>query len=126
MSGELSPCPFCGHPPVLRPIKNDGRWIADCNTVTCIRPTTGLRRNKSEAIAAWNPRATEAEATELREEIARLRALLENVTDRLEWLVAACQPDEAGPTFRPDSYFVRMARGSVEHVRAALEENIDG
>ena len=74
----LKPCPFCGHPPVLRPIKNDGRWIADCNTVTCIRPTTGLRRNKSEAIAAWNTRTADQRCAELEAENARLRAMIEN------------------------------------------------
>jgi Lar family restriction alleviation protein len=53
---ELKPCPFCGHPPVHRQIQNDGRWLIDCNTVNCVRPTTGKRRREAEAIEAWNAR----------------------------------------------------------------------
>lgn len=100
----LKPCPFCGHPPVLRPIKNDGRWIADCNTVTCIRPTTGLRRNKSEAIAAWDPRATDQRCAELEAENARLMEEVSNLKNRR----------------------YTNAVDELERARAALGENRDG
>ena len=52
----LLPCPFCGHPPIYRQMPNDGRWIIDCNTVTCIRPTTGICKSEAEAITRWNAR----------------------------------------------------------------------
>lgn len=131
MSGELSPCPFCGHPPVLRPIKNDGRWIADCNTVTCIRPTTGLCRTEAEAVTAWNTRATdhhdeaeayrnrceraEADATELREEIARLREKVEQ-----ELTMTALANVEA------TSDWIDGFEFAWKRARAALGENTDG
>jgi len=51
---------------------NDGRWETSCQTATCIRPGTGIRRSEAEAIAAWNtrlaPHNTEADA--LREALA--------------------------------------------------------
>lgn len=56
---ELKPCPFCGHPPVHRQIKNDGRWTTDCNTVTCIRPTTGICQTEVGATSAWNTRSSD-------------------------------------------------------------------
>ncbi len=57
---KVEPCPFCGHPPCHRQIPNDGRWLTDCNTVSCIRPSTGIRRTEAEAIAAWNQRTDPA------------------------------------------------------------------
>lgn len=60
---EISSCPFCGKEGLLRQIKNDGRWIVDCNTVVCIRPTTGPMRSREKAIAAWNRRVPTAPTT---------------------------------------------------------------
>jgi hypothetical protein len=54
---ELLRCPFCGHLPFHRQLVNDGRWETSCQTATCIRPGTGIRRTETEAIAAWNTRA---------------------------------------------------------------------
>lgn len=76
----LKLCPFCGHAPVHQQKPNDGRWIADCHTVTCIRPTTGFRHTEAESIAAWNTRA-EQSCAEKDATIARLTEVIRLYVD---------------------------------------------
>lgn len=72
---ELKPCPFCGHFPFHRQLVNDGRWETACQTVSCMRPGTGIRRSEAEAIAAWNTRSLEPEAADRRVSEAEVEKL---------------------------------------------------
>ena len=95
----LKLCPFCGHAPVHQQKPNDGRWIADCHTVTCIRPTTGFRHTEAESIAAWNTRAEQSCAEKDAEIAAWLRGVAEPLPvngDKRHILLAVADEIERG------------------------------
>lgn len=71
------PCPFCKRPPSHRQKPNDGRWLTDCNTVSCIRPSTGLQQTKAKALRLWNTQALIATARE----VEGLRAALQRIAN---------------------------------------------
>ena len=57
---ELKPCPFCGGEAKLRDAicgVNITAYVVHCGNWDCkVRPTTGYRRVKKEAIEAWEGR----------------------------------------------------------------------
>lgn len=59
---ELKPCPFCNRPVDLRCERRSvgpDRYSVSCGFVSCgINPSTGEHLVESEAIAAWNRRAS--------------------------------------------------------------------
>lgn len=84
---ELKPCPFCGEEPEIFDFK-DGRFVVQCSNPDCdVYPYTSIHRDRADAIAAWNQRATvyakpttlsqlQAENDKLREQMERLVTLL--------------------------------------------------
>ena len=63
MTDELKPCPFCGGPAEVRHVLRCGQdaWTACCDESVdpdCCGSTDPTYFKKSDAIAAWNRRAT--------------------------------------------------------------------
>ncbi|UWX68866.1 Lar family restriction alleviation protein [Burkholderia gladioli] len=78
MSDKLSDCPFCGGPASSSQQTNGGRWAAyclDCNAIV------DGEFSESDAIAAWNRRASPAPAIP-----AELRGLLVECRENLDRL----------------------------------------
>ena len=77
---ELKPCPFCGEEPELFDF-TDGRFIVQCSNSDCdVYPYTSIHRDKADAIAAWNHRATvytkPTTLSQLQADNAKLRELV--------------------------------------------------
>ncbi|WP_186202336.1 Lar family restriction alleviation protein [Burkholderia gladioli] len=75
MSDKLSDCPFCGGPASSSQQTNGGRWAAyclDCNAIV------DGEFSESDAIAAWNRRASPAPAITMPPLNDAMRAVLTN------------------------------------------------
>ena len=63
MSEQLKPCPFCGGPGKLKSEVGYTKWIV-CDGDNCpISPECNHYLTETEAIAAWNTRSQQDDAT---------------------------------------------------------------
>ena len=121
----LKPCPFCGQPAEWEKGEyGDGypwNYIA-CSSCEAMGPATPRDLwSRSQAIAAWNRRATEAD---LLAEVERLKYALAQAAVPLEGLTLAAHMSQSDLGLCKGTW--GEINNAVAHIRAALSPETDG
>ena len=118
MSEELKACPFCGGRGAPYLVTDDDWAQVECACLSNI--TVGPFDSESEAITAWNTRATDAENQRLRAEVREAEA---NINLKAEFIDATinqmAQKDQTNAELRAEVEALREA--CREYDRALAE-----